>query len=363
MSRHIRFFGRINSQGGGVFFKSFVESAILSWRSKSDECRLTTVDPADYESMKLAVTASKADDLNIWFWPHPSAKLVLGKKVVWAVFESDRLPAQYLESLKRFDVIWTPSEWGRSVLVACGIAPESVDVVPEGVNPSVFVSKEKKCFPIDRPFRFLTIGKYEERKGYRFLLDCFAQCFGGRSDVELLVKCDYFLDHSQRRDQFEAEVRRRGLNNVLAAWGDWTDFDYRSLYYEADAFVLPTRAEGWGLPIIEALACGLPVITTPYSGQTEYLSAICGEYFPIAHSLVPIQDPDFLQYWAGVDECGALWAEPDRDSLSQGLIDVVNAFGPWVGRSERASEIIRQRFSWDQAALKGLAALTARAAL
>jgi len=321
------------------------------------------VDPGDYESMKIAVTASKADDLNIWFWPHPSAKLVLGKKVVWAVFESDRLPAQYLESLREFDVIWTPSEWGKSVLIACDIAPESVDVVPEGVNPSVFAPREKKRFPIDRPFRFLAVGKYEERKGYRFLLDSFAESFGRRTDVELLVKSDHFLDHSTRRDQFEAEVRHRGLSNVLGAWGDWSDLEYCALHSEADAFVLPTRAEGWGLPIIEALACDLPVITTDYSGQTEYLSAICGKYFSIAHSLVPIQDPDFLKYWAGVDEHGALWAEPDRESLSHGLIDVVNAFEPWVGKSQRAGEVIRQRFSWDQATLKGLAALTARAAL
>jgi glycosyltransferase involved in cell wall biosynthesis len=181
--------------------------------------------------------------------------------------------------------------------------------------------------------------------------------------VELLVKCDYFLDHANRRTQFEGEVRRRGLDNVLAAWGDWDEPAFRSLYTEADAFVLPTRAEGWGLPIIEALACGLPVITTNYSGQTEYLSSIVGGYFPISHTVVPICDPDFLGYWDGVDACGAKWAEPDRQSLSDGLTAVVNAFENWVGRSRRASQVIRQRFGWEQAAQAGLAALATRGAL
>ncbi len=363
MSQTIRFFGRVNSQGGGVFFKSFVESAARVWRSGSPGRRITLVDPSDHDLMKMAVTESRPDDLNIWFWPHPSAQLVLGRKVVWSVFESDQLHAGYVKSLRMFDTVWTPSQWGKAVLSACGLPAEVIDVVPEGVNPSAFAFKENKVFPVDRPFRFLAIGKYEERKGYRFLLDSFARCFGGRSDVELLVKCDYFLDHAHRRTQFEAEVHRRGLNNVLAAWGDWSDREYCNLYAEADAFVLPTRAEGWGLPIMEALACGLPVITTNYSGQTEYLSSIVGEYFPISHTVVPIYDPDFLGYWKGVDACGAKWAEPDRQSLSDGLSDVVNAFDQWVGRSRRASQIIRQRFGWEQAAQTGLAALAARAML
>ena len=363
MSQTIRFFGRVNSQGGGVFFKSFVESAARIWQAGSPDRRIVVVDPSDHELMKVAVAESRADDLNVWFWPHPSAHLVIGRRVVWSVFESDRLPAGYVESLRTFDVVWTPSHWGKAVLSACGLSPEVVDVVPEGVDPSAFPLTAENGFPVDRPFRFLAIGKYEERKGYRFLLDSFAQCFGGRSDVELLVKCDYFLDHANRRTQFEGEVRRRGLDNVLAAWGDWDEPAFRSLYTGADAFVLPTRAEGWGLPIIEALACGLPVITTNYSGQTEYLSSIVGGYFPISHTVVPICDPDFLRYWDGVDACGAKWAEPDRQSLSDGLTAVVNAFENWVGRSRRASQVIRQRFGWEQAAQAGLAALATRGAL
>ena len=46
----------------------------------------------------------------------------------------------------------------------------------------------------------------------------------------------------------------------------------RELYASSDAFVLPTRGEGWGLPIAEAMSMGLPVIATNHSGPTAYLT-------------------------------------------------------------------------------------------
>eukprot|EP00959_Pyramimonas_sp_CCMP1952_P109583 2292142-Pyramimonas_sp.AAC.1 len=48
--------------------------------------------------------------------------------------------------------------------------------------------------------------------------------------------------------------------------------DLRGYYAAADAFVLPTRGEGWGLPCVEAMAMAKAVITTNFSGATEYLT-------------------------------------------------------------------------------------------
>jgi glycosyltransferase involved in cell wall biosynthesis len=131
----------------------------------------------------------------------------------------------------------------------------------------------------------------------------------------------------------------------------------REAYQEADAFVLPTRAEGWGLPIIEALACGTPVVTTRYSGQSEFLSAVEGCFYPIDYTMAPIRDPEFLRYWPGVDTLGGEWAEPDFASLSRGLRGVFENHPQWAVRARSASTIIRREFSWSLAAEKAILVL------
>jgi glycosyltransferase involved in cell wall biosynthesis len=69
--------------------------------------------------------------------------------------------------------------------------------------------------------------------------------------------------------------------------------DIPRLYAAVDCFVLPTRGEGWGLPIFEAMAMGLPVIATNWSGQVDFMNE--NNAFPIrVDKLVPSWGSDFL---------------------------------------------------------------------
>ncbi|GIM11674.1 hypothetical protein Vretimale_15181 [Volvox reticuliferus] len=69
--------------------------------------------------------------------------------------------------------------------------------------------------------------------------------------------------------------------------------DYVAMLAAADAFVLATRGEGWGLPILEAMSLGLPVIATNWSGPTAYLDERVG--YPLSYSLKPV--PSTEPYW------------------------------------------------------------------
>jgi glycosyltransferase involved in cell wall biosynthesis len=75
------------------------------------------------------------------------------------------------------------------------------------------------------------------------------------------------------------------------------------LYAAMDAMVLPTHGEGWGLPLMEAMASGLPTIATNWSGHLEYMNEHNSILIPLA-GFVPAQGKDFEvgQMWATVDE-------------------------------------------------------------
>lgn len=350
----LRLFGQANSLGGGTHFQEFL-SALR--QMKISVTAIEAYDPFALESLAIAAAQSTADDINIWFWPDRNAGFFRGRQIVWGIFESSRLPASYLSMLEGFDRVWVPSGWGRDTLIANGVSASKIDVVPEGVNSEIFIPPSIKSDRANRPFRFLTIGKYEERKCYPLLLDAFKATFGNQSHVELVIKADFFLDHHRKRQQLESEVTTRNLRNVSLVWGDWPQTALCEAYQSADAFVLPTRAEGWGLPIIEALACGTPVLTTLYSGQSAFLSAVAGNFLEITYSKTGIRDPEFLKYWPGVDILGGEWAEPNFESLCTGLSELVRNHPEWAERARAASATIRRDFSWDRSAEKAILVL------
>lgn len=350
----LRLFGQANSLGGGTHFQEFL-SALR--QTKILSMAIEAPDPFALESLAIAAAQSTSEDINIWFWPDPKAGFFRGRQIVWGIFESTRLPSSYLSKLDGFERVWVPSAWGRDTLIANGVSTSKIDVVPEGVNSEIFIPPSIKRDRTGRPFRFLTIGKYEERKCYPLLLDAFKAIFGNQSHVELVIKADFFLDHHRKRQLLESEVMVRNLRNVSLVWGDWPQTALCEAYQNADAFVLPTRAEGWGLPLIEALACGIPVLTTLYSGQSAFLSAVAGNFLEITYSKTVIRDPEFLKYWPGVDTLGGEWAEPNFESVCAGLSEVVRNHSQWAERARAASATIRRDFSWAQSSEKAILVL------
>jgi len=132
------------------------------------------------------------------------------------------------------------------------------------------------------------------------------------------------------------------------------------LYNSADAFVFPSKAEGFGLPCIEAIACGLPMIATDYSGQSTILKNIQGLFAPVDYRLAPIDDIDYRTFY-GRDYDGedfGQWAQPSIQSLRHAMRTIYQEHAAWRERGLQASNIIRSRLSWDQIGTKVLRELT-----
>ncbi|EDP63549.1 putative mannosyltransferase [alpha proteobacterium BAL199] len=273
---------------------------------------------------------------------------VLGPKVAYTVWEATRLPDDWFAPLAAADRIWTATAWGKRVFAANGFDPDRIDVIPEGVDPALF---HPDVAPTEafaaKPFKFLAIGRWEHRKGMAELVRAFDQEFGDQDDA-ILVLAGLLaglyagrLDLDLGRELRALRLRRPDRLKIVPPVD--THRTFAGIYTACDAFVAPARAEGWGLPVIEAMACGLPTIVTGYSGPTEFI----GEHaWRIDHRLVPVDEPFFER----ADGDLGFWAEPDWAHLRSLMREIFESRATARERARAGSEHVRRNFSWDRAA-------------
>jgi glycosyltransferase involved in cell wall biosynthesis len=148
--------------------------------------------------------------------------------------------------------IFVRSAFARSFLLRWGVPGPLIAVIPPG-----FATPPLPQRPEPGPFRFLFVGRDPRRKGADLVVEAFLRLRGRGLDVRLTL-----VGH--------ATSGACGREEGIEAYG-WTDRKqlYAELYPRADALVLPSRVEGFGLAPIEAMSFALPVIATQYGALPE----------------------------------------------------------------------------------------------
>ena len=146
-------------------------------------------------------------------------------------------------------------------------------------------------------------------------------------------------------------------------WDKISAEELTQLYRTADVFVLPSKGEGWGLPLIEAAAHGLPIITTMYSAQTEFLQHIESSVVPVEYDLGPITCPEFRHFYPTRDGNWGNWAVPRVDSVANALIHARENLSELAAQARINANIVRQRYNWNQCADQALQTLQQRGLL
>ncbi len=152
-----------------------------------------------------------------------------------------------------------------------GVPPEKVEVIPYGVSEEFcpFALGEgprdiESRYGIQRPF-ILSVGTIEPRKNFPALLRAFALSAGLRARYSLVLAGAVGWGHSE----VIAITHSLGLADRVRVLGYVAREDLRALYCLADIFVYPSLYEGFGLPVLEAMACGTPVIASNRSSLPE----------------------------------------------------------------------------------------------
>jgi glycosyltransferase involved in cell wall biosynthesis/Tfp pilus assembly protein PilF len=279
-------------------------------------------------------------------WPPRWDPPPSGHWVVVQPWEFGSLPRDWLGPLSGpVDEVWVPTWFVRDCFVASGVPADRVHVVPLGVGPERF-RPGLEPFPLKttKRFKFLFVGGTIHRKGFDLLLDAYARAFRRDDDVCLVVK-DMGVGTFYRGQTAEAAVSRLRADpaapEVEYLDVELADEDVPGLYAACDCLVHPYRGEGFGLPIAEAMACGLAVAVTGYGAALDFCDQSNAYLLP---ARVRRMEGRRL---GDIETVTEPWrAEPDRQALREILRHIASHPDEARAKGAAAAARIRSEFTW-----------------
>ncbi len=257
------------------------------------------------------------------------------------------VPSDWVAPCNRMDEIWVPCAHNVESFASAGVDRHRLVVVTGTLDFAGYTAEGHRLPQITADaYTFLSVFDWHLRKGWDVLVRAYAEAFGGRNDVALVLKLQ--LSNGMALDEVKRIVRQtmskalkkgRSLPPVHYV-GRLAEADLPALYRSCRAFVLPTRGEGFGRPFAEAMAVGLPTIGTNWSGQVDFMNA--SNAYPIDYRLVPVSAE-------GVREVpnfrGHQWAEPDPAHLRRLMLEVRDDAAGAEARGRQAALDVRRLLS------------------
>ncbi len=262
-----------------------------------------------------------------------------GYKIAYNVWESTLYPDTFFKRLLEYDQLWVPSFWQRKCAIEQGYPEDRVKVVPEGVDGSIF--KPGKSRITDGLTRFLIFGRWEDRKYTTEMIRAFLEAFPNNPHVSLKLS----VDNPFPVDEFKTTQERMEHYGLLDDRIENLGFLPRDMYIKmlqaGDVFLSCSRAEGWNLPLMEALACGIPSICSNYGAQLDFA------YHAIKVKIKEHKKPINVYH---MPDCPGTWAEPDFDDLVLQIKKVYGKLAYWQRIAMKTAQAFRTKWSWENAA-------------
>jgi len=232
------------------------------------------------------------------------------------------------------------SDHVRKIMINHGVTVP-IAVCSIGVDHWLRIRSDNNFHHRGGSFRFLHVSSCFPRKGPDVLIRAYGQAFRSGEDVTLIIKTFDNPHNEIHRWLDNARLQDQKFPHVEIITEDLTDAQLKALYEQCHVLVAPSRGEGFGLPMAEAMLSGLAVITTGWGGQTDFCT-------PDTAWLVDYRF-EFAQTHFGLFD--SVWAEPDVAHLAALMREVYEL--PHEARAVRTytgRKLLLERFLWSQTA-------------
>ncbi|MCU0609767.1 MAG: glycosyltransferase [Chitinispirillaceae bacterium] len=288
-------------------------------------------------------------------WPPDFTAPGHGAYVLFQPWEYGSLPVEWVENIPRVvREVWVYTNYLRECYIASGLAESSIKVIPLGVDSDKFTGDAAPVSwlrsKIGSRYSFFFNGGLTLRKGIDVLVNAYLNEFAVNENVCLVIKASsaYATDLALK---VESLSRRTDIPGIIYLTENVSPELLPSLYTSCDCYVHPYRAEGYGLPIAEAMACARPVIVTGAAAARDFTDD--ESVYPIKCALEKLKTREV----DGMPTVGnPFWTLPDMKDL-QGLMryvfnnqDEARMRGTLARKKilphtwKRAAEAVSQRF-------------------
>lgn len=339
----------VNRQLARALINTKMQLDLFSPESDLDNDPLLNAMPDVCERILSQIPAHEYYDVHLRnTWP-PRADDMVGKFNAYVCFawEEMEFPQKWVDEFNQhLDAVMVTANYVRQSFLHSGITIP-VYVVGNG-SDHLLTLKDKSTKQITTEIQtFLHVSSCFPRKGVDLLIEAFSRTFQAEEKIELCIKTFSNPHNTVAHDIAQARKRYPHAAPIRLIEESLPDAEVRALYKSAVALVAPSRGEGFGLPLAEAILLDVPIITTAYGGQTDFCTVDTA--LLIDYKLVPSQ--------AHVAGALSVWAEPSIESIGEKMRAVLEQPMAARTRTNRAKKLLNMHFTWAAVAQRVIVAL------
>jgi glycosyltransferase involved in cell wall biosynthesis len=263
--------------------------------------------------------------------------------LLYFAWEESGLAQEWVRSFNRhLDGFTVLSSYVKKVLLDAGVHVP-IRVGSCGIEQITRVPARPLSVALGKRFRFLHISSCFPRKGVDILLRAYARAFSVGDDVSLVIKTFPNIHNTVAEQIEQLRAGNPDCPDIVLINCDVEPDGLRFLYENCHALVAPTRGEGFGLPMAEAMLFNLPVITTAFGGQRDFCTPETA--WLVDFQWVPAQTHMGLH--------NSVWMEPDAEHLARLMREVHDSAPEAIRvRTRRARQRILEHFTWERSAVR-----------
>tara|TARA_Y100000592_G_C5479143_1_gene324242 strand:+ start:1564 stop:2724 length:1161 start_codon:yes stop_codon:yes gene_type:complete len=308
--------------------------------------------------MKYTVGGNVSGDISFQVilpneWDPSIAKFNVG---ITAGVETDMCNPKWINDINKMDHVVTPSEHAKSAFLKSGTPRTSITVIPESFPDALLADNSEKHYDFSTDFNFLIFGQItalnpkDDRKNLLSTIGMIDDVFKDNEDVGIVLKTNLGRTSLMDYKAVQGTVTNalQSLNakiKVHLIHGNMSDENLLSLYKSPKVKCLMSlsRGEGFGLPILEAAAAGLPIISTKWSAPMEYMTG--DSCLKVKYDLNEIEQ-------SRIDENifmkGARWAEYKEKSARECIEKMHKHYDIYLNRALEHQQKIRKSHSFSE---------------